>query len=54
MTPSATRITESVEWQALRTHFAQLEGVHLRELFVGDPRRGEAMTVEAADLYLDY
>src|SRR2546421_1529649 len=54
MTPSATRITESVEWQALRTHFAQLEGVHLRELFARDPRRGEAMTVEADDLYLDY
>jgi glucose-6-phosphate isomerase len=54
MTETATRITESVEWQALRAHFAQVEGVHLRELFARDPERGEVMTVEAADLYLDY
>ncbi|HWC37129.1 MAG TPA: glucose-6-phosphate isomerase [Acidimicrobiales bacterium] len=54
MTETATRINESVEWQALQTHFAQLEGVHLRELFARDPGRGETMTVEAADLYLDY
>jgi glucose-6-phosphate isomerase len=54
MTETATRINESVEWQALQTHFAQVEGVHLRELFARDHRRGETMTVEAADLYLDY
>jgi glucose-6-phosphate isomerase len=54
MTETVTRITESVEWQALHAHHAQLEGVHLRELFAGDPQRGRAMTVEAADLYLDY
>ena len=54
MTETATRITESVEWRALEAHHAQVEDVHLRELFAGDPQRGEAMTVEAADLYLDY
>jgi glucose-6-phosphate isomerase len=54
MTETATRISETAEWQALRTHFAQLEGVHLRELFDRDRGRGESMTVEAADLYLDY
>src|SRR5205823_13068563 len=54
MTETAARITETVEWQALQSHFAQVEGVHLRELFARDPRRGEAMTLEAADLYLDY
>jgi glucose-6-phosphate isomerase len=54
MTQTTTRISESVEWQALQTHFDQIKGVHLRELFAGDPGRGETMTVEAADLYLDY
>jgi glucose-6-phosphate isomerase len=54
MTETATRITESVEWRALEAHHAQVEDVHLRELFAGDPHRAEAMTVEAADLYLDY
>ena len=53
MTETAARITETVEWQALQSHFAQVEGVHLRELFARDPRRGEAMTLEAADLYLE-
>jgi glucose-6-phosphate isomerase len=54
MTETATRITESVEWRALEAHHAQVEDIHLRELFARDPHRGEAMTVEAADLYLDY
>jgi glucose-6-phosphate isomerase len=54
MTETATRITETAEWQALQSHFAQLEGVHLRELFDRDRGRGESMTVEADDLYLDY
>jgi glucose-6-phosphate isomerase len=54
MTETATRITESVEWRALEAHHAQVEDIHLRELFARDPHRGEAMTVEAVDLYLDY
>jgi glucose-6-phosphate isomerase len=54
MTETATRITESVEWRALEAHHAQVEDIHLRELFARDSHRGEAMTVEAADLYLDY
>src|SRR5438132_4009524 len=31
-----------------------MKDVHLRTLFDEDPRRGETMTVEAADLSLDY
>ena len=41
-------------WQALETHHAKIRGVHLRELFAMDPRRGERLTAEAAGLYLDY
>jgi glucose-6-phosphate isomerase len=54
MTDTTTRITESVEWRALEVHHAQVGDVHLRDLFAQDPQRGEVMTVEAADLYLDY
>ncbi|HKN90804.1 MAG TPA: glucose-6-phosphate isomerase [Acidimicrobiia bacterium] len=47
-------MTATPEWQRLADHHAGLAGVHLRELFAADPKRGEAMTVEAGDLYLDY
>jgi glucose-6-phosphate isomerase len=48
------KINETPEWQALEAHFEQTRDVHLRRLFADDPSRGEAMTVEAGDLYLDY
>jgi glucose-6-phosphate isomerase len=31
-----------------------MQGLHLRSLFANDPARGERMTAEAADVYLDY
>jgi len=42
------------EWQRLSDHFEVIRGVHLRELFAGDPGRGTRMTVTAGDLSLDY
>jgi glucose-6-phosphate isomerase len=51
---TAVRVRGTPEWDALGRHFAKLRDVHLRELFAGDPRRGEEMTVDAADLVLDY
>ena len=48
------RVTSTPEWQALLDHQRQLAGVHLRELFAGDPGRGDDLTVDAADLHLDY
>jgi glucose-6-phosphate isomerase len=47
-------ITASPEWQRLVDHHAAVAGVHLRTLFADDPKRGETMTVEAGDLFLDY
>jgi glucose-6-phosphate isomerase len=47
-------ITETPEWQRLAEHHRAVAGVHLRELFAEDPKRGETMTVEAGDLFLDY
>ncbi len=50
----APRITRTPEWETLETHRGKLEGVHLRDLFAEDPGRGEALTLETGDLYLDY
>jgi hypothetical protein len=47
-------INETPEWQHLAEHYAALAGVDLRTLFAQDPKRGETMTVEAGDLFLDY
>jgi glucose-6-phosphate isomerase len=48
------RINQTPEWEALQGHRGKLEGVHLRDLFAEDPGRGEALTLEAGDLYLDF
>ncbi|HEV8648026.1 MAG TPA: glucose-6-phosphate isomerase, partial [Actinomycetes bacterium] len=54
MAAVTTRITDSPEWRALAAHYDQVKDIHLRTLFADDPGRGETMTLEAGDLYLDY
>jgi glucose-6-phosphate isomerase len=49
-----TPLPERKSWQALKRHYDEISGQHLRELFAGDPGRGERMCAEAAGLYLDY
>jgi len=49
-----TPLPERKSWQALRRHYDDIAGQHLRDLFAGDPGRGERLTAEAAGLYLDY
>ena len=41
-------------WSALETHCASLKGLHLRDLFAGDPERNKRFTLEALGLYFDY
>ena len=41
-------------WKALSGHQKKIRSLHLRELFADDPKRGERMTAEAVDLFLDY
>jgi glucose-6-phosphate isomerase len=41
-------------WEALRRHHAEISSRHLRDLFAGDPARGERLTAEGAGLHLDY
>jgi len=47
-------VTGTAPWQQLSEHLAEIESVHLRELFASDPGRVEAMTATAADLVVDY
>ena len=49
-----TPLRERRSWKALEQHYAEIGGMHLRDLFAADPGRGERMTAEAAGLYLDY
>src|SRR5579864_3920602 len=51
---AAPSLTGRPQWQALQQHAGQIERRHLRELFSGDPSRGERLVAEAAGLYLDY
>jgi glucose-6-phosphate isomerase len=41
-------------WASLQKHYETMQGVHLRQLFAGDPKRGERLAVEGAGIYLDY
>jgi len=58
-TPDATPrsvepLTKRKAWKALQAHYEKVRGLHLRNLFADDPKRGERMTAEAAGLFLDY
>jgi glucose-6-phosphate isomerase len=54
MAEQPTRIDQTPEWQALERHHQEIKDTHLRDLFAADPTRGETMTGEAGDLYLDW
>jgi glucose-6-phosphate isomerase len=50
----STDVTSTAEWQALQAHADKIRDVHLRDLFAGDSGRGERLTAQVADLYVDY
>jgi len=50
----ATALRERKAWQALERHYAEISGLHLRDIFAADPGRGERLTAQAAGIYLDY
>jgi glucose-6-phosphate isomerase len=41
-------------WKALRKHHSEIQNLHLRQLFAGDPQRAEHFAFEAVGLYFDY
>ena len=47
-------ITTGAAWHALQAHYTKIKAMHLRELFAQDSTRGERLTLQVADLYLDY
>ena len=47
-------LTQRRAWSALQTHYQKVRGLHLRNLFADDPKRGERMTADAAGIFLDY
>lgn len=49
--PDPTRLSA---WQALEAHYAETKDLTIRELFAGDPGRGQGLVAEAVGLYLDY
>ncbi len=52
MSPSPLRQRQS--FQKLQTHYDDIKGLHLRDLFAADPDRGERFVADAAGLFLDY
>ncbi|WP_372794489.1 glucose-6-phosphate isomerase [Pontiella sp.] len=48
-----TKLTDRSEWKALESHYAEMQDVHLRDLFA-DSGRAAAFTLKAEDLLLDY
>ena len=54
MTAGTKPLTKCPAWKALETHNKAIRGLHLRQLFADDPKRGERLTAEAAGIYLDY
>ena len=49
-----SELTDGPAWRALAAHHGTIGTTHLRELFAGDPRRGEGLVLEAAGWYFDY
>jgi glucose-6-phosphate isomerase len=47
-------LRELSAWKALKAHQAEIENLHLRDLFAEDPGRGERLTAEGAGIFLDY
>jgi glucose-6-phosphate isomerase len=51
---STVPLTTRPAWAALQAHYEDIRSRHLRDMFAGDPTRGERLVAEAAGLYLDY
>ncbi len=47
-------LTNSPAWQALSAHRAQMENVHMRDLFERDPERASRFSARLDGLLLDY
>lgn len=48
------QLTQTQQWQALQQHYQAMMHVHMRNLFLENPKRCERFYLEAAGLCLDY
>lgn len=48
------KLTETTAWQALQSHAQTNQDRSLRDLFSEDAHRGGSLSLQAADIYLDY
>src|ERR1700735_459633 len=51
---AGTPLTKLKAWKDLQAHYKNIREVHLRTLFADDPQRGERLTAEALNIFLDY
>jgi glucose-6-phosphate isomerase len=51
---STKPLTKRKAWKALGTHYKAVRGLHLRDLFEKDAKRGERMMAQAVGVTLDY
>ena len=49
-----TPINETPQWQAVAAHAKSMQNVTLRDLFDQDPGRAQDLSVEAAELFVDF
>jgi len=54
VTPNVRPLRERPAWKALETHYGEIQGKHLRDLFAADETRGERLVAEGPGLLLDY
>jgi len=54
MTGTLSALNTRPAWKALEAHYQKVRGIHLRQLFADDAKRGERMALEAVGLYFDY
>jgi len=47
-------VNQTAQWKALEAHWDQMSDVQMRDLFAQDPARSEQMSLQAADLFVDY
>ncbi|MFL9869951.1 hypothetical protein PQR67_37845 [Paraburkholderia fungorum] len=52
--PQLQPLTDRPAWKTPADHHRKVRSQHPRQLFAGDPLRGERLSVEAASLYLEY
>jgi glucose-6-phosphate isomerase len=49
-----SKLTQSAAWQALSAHYAVIEPLHMRQMFLDDPARFDRFSLRLGNLLFDY